>query len=159
MASVATGLVALQMSFAAHAAGVCTKAEAEKWVNDICKKISEKGSDIQSEWPQGLLFQNCGDNYVWVQDTTKEIKMVMHPIKQRLNGQSLTEHVDENKFHLFIEFDKAAKKSEKGAWVDYMWAKPGAEKATAKTSFVKACKMKNGESWIAGSGVWKEDLK
>lgn len=137
----------------------CSKAIAEAKVNDACTKISNAGADVQKEWPQGLLFSNCGDNYVWVQDTSKEIKMVMHPIKQRLNGTEIGKQLDENKFALFSEFDKAAKAKPAGAWVDYVWAKPGQEKATPKTSFVKMCKMKDGTTWIAGSGVWKEDLK
>ncbi len=140
-------------------AGECTKAAAETKVNEVCKAIEEKGEAVKDGWPQGLLFSNCGDNYVWVQDMSPEIKMVMHPIKQRLNGQEIGKQIDENKFPLFAEFDKAAKKEAKGAWVDYVWAKPGQEKGTPKTSFVKICKMKSGTSWIAGSGVWKEDLK
>jgi methyl-accepting chemotaxis protein len=137
----------------------CTKKAAEAKVDEICKDIVAKGQDAKKDWPAKLLFKNCGDNYVWVQDTTPEIKMVMHPIKRRLDGQSLTAHTDENKFPLFVEFDKAAKAKPDGSWVDYMWAKPGAEKATPKTSYVKLCKMKDNTSWIAGSGVWKEDIK
>lgn len=147
------------MSFGSMAAGVCTKKIAEDKVNAVCKAISEKGEAAKSDWPKDLLFENCGDNYIWVQDTSAEIKMVMHPIKQRLNGNVIGTQVDENKFPLFAEFDKAAKAKPAGAWVDYVWAKPGQEKATPKTSFVKICKMKDGTSWIAGSGVWKEDIK
>lgn len=141
------------------AAGACSKKIAEEKVNEVCKAISEKGEAVKSDWPKNLLFENCGDNYIWVQDTSAEIKMVMHPIKQRLNGNAIGAQVDENKFPLFSEFDKAAKAKADGAWVDYVWAKPGQEKATPKTSFVKLCKMKDGSSWIAGSGVWKEDVK
>ncbi len=143
----------------AMAAGPCSKKIVEEKVNDMCKQISAKGEAIKSEWPQSLLFSNCGDNYIWVQDTSEEIKMVMHPIKQRLIGQPIGKQLDENKFALFAEFDKAAKAKPAGAWVDYVWTKPGAEKATAKTSFVKMCKLPDGTSWIAGSGVWKEDIK
>ncbi len=141
------------------AAGACNKKIAEDKVNEVCKLISEKGDAVKADWPKALLFENCGDNYIWVQDTSAEIKMVMHPIKQRLNGNVIGAQVDENKFPLFAEFDKAAKAKADGAWVDYVWAKPGQEKATPKTSFVKLCKMKDGSSWIAGSGVWKEDVK
>lgn len=137
----------------------CSKKIVEEKVNEVCKQISLKGAAIKSEWPQSLLFKNCGDNYIWVQDTSADIKMIMHPIKVRLNDQPIGKQLDENKFPLFAEFDKAAKAKAAGAWVDYVWAKPGAEKATPKTSFVKLCKLPTGDSWIAGSGVWKEDLK
>jgi methyl-accepting chemotaxis protein len=66
---------------------------------------------------------------------------------------SLLKHADENGVKLFFEFDKMAKAKAEGGWVDYMWAKPGAEKATPKTSFVKKCG--GGLNWIAGSGIWK----
>lgn len=143
----------------AFAEGQCSKKIVEEKVNEICKEISAKGEAIKSEWPASLLFKNCGDNYIWIQDTSPEIKMVMHPIKQRLVGQEIGKQLDENKFPLFAEFDKAAKAKSAGAWVDYVWTKPGAEKATPKSSFVKMCKLPNGTNWIAGSGVWKEDVK
>ena len=144
---------------ATFAADVCSKAEAEKKVNEICKTIEEKGEAAKADWPAGLLFKDCGDNYVWVQDTAADMKMVMHPVKPKLIGQSLTTMADENKFQLFAAFDKEAKAKKDGAWVDYVWPKPGAEKATPKTSYVKLCKMKAGGAWIAGAGIWKEDLK
>jgi methyl-accepting chemotaxis protein len=137
----------------------CSKKITETKVNEVCSAIVAKGAAIKSEWPASLLFKNCGDNYVWVQDTSADIKMIMHPIKQRLNDTVIGKNVDEDKFTLFAAFDKEAKAKADGAWVDYVWAKPGAEKATPKTSFVKICKMASGESWIAGSGVWKADTK
>ena len=79
--------------------------------------------------------------------------MVLHPIKRRLNGKDLSANKDENGKVLFVEFDKMAKAKAEGGWVDYVWAKPGAEKATPKTSFVKKCA--GGLNWIAGSGIWK----
>lgn len=152
-------LVLLGLGTNVFAAGVCSKKVAEEKVNEVCKAISEKGEAVKADWPKSLLFENCGDNYIWVQDTSSDIKMVMHPVKQRLNGNVIGTQLDENKFPLFAEFDKAAKAKADGAWVDYVWAKPGQEKATPKTSYVKICKMKDGSAWIAGSGVWKEDVK
>lgn len=152
-------LSCLVFSSVVLAEGPCSKKIVEEKVNDMCKQISTKGEAIKSEWPQSLLFKNCGDNYIWVQDTSADIKMVFHPIKQRLIGQVIGKQLDENKFPLFAEFDKAAKAKPAGAWVDYVWSKPGQEKATPKTSYVKSCKMASGETWIAGSGVWKDDIK
>lgn len=143
------------------AAGVCSKAAAEEKVNAICKDIEEKGEDAKNDWPDKLRYENCGDNYVWVQDTSADIKMVMHPIKPKKNGATLKDEVDSDGFRLFFEFDKRAKADKKGtAWVPYKWPKQTSEgKSTPKISFVKICKMKNGTSWIAGSGIWNEDLK
>jgi signal transduction histidine kinase len=35
-------------------------------------------------------------------------------------------------------------------WVDYGWVKPGDEKESMKTSFVKKC-----GKFLVGSGIWK----
>ena len=46
-----------------------------------------------------------------------------------------------------------ANAKKEGGWVEYVWPKPGAEKATDKISFVKKCGGPKG--WIIGSGIWK----
>lgn len=128
----------------------CSKEQAKESVLKMCKSIEEKGEGAKSDIQK---YRYCGDNYVWVQNA-KDITMVIHPIKVALNGKDLKEHKDEKGKFLFIEFDKAAKANSEGGWVDYVWAKAGAEKATDKESFVKLCK-KGDLEWIAGSGVWK----
>jgi len=136
-------------------AGECTKAKAQKEVNRVCETIKAEGMAAKKT---SLTFENCGPNYIWVQDASKAtMNMVVHPIKRRLNGKALDKFADKNGVKLFVEFDKQAKANADGAWVDYSWSKSGAEKATAKTSFVKLCEGK-GVKWIAGSGIWKEDL-
>jgi methyl-accepting chemotaxis protein len=136
----------------------CSKKAAEEKIKAVCESISSKGKDAQKDWPEKLLYKNCGDNYVWIQDTNADVTMIMHPVLQRLNGQSLKDKKDDNGFVLFSEFDKAAKAKSGGAWVDYVWKKSTAEKSTPKTSFVKLCKGSDGTAWVAGSGIWKEDL-
>src|SRR6476661_4454565 len=96
--------ISLGLSFSAMSAEQpCSKKIVEDQVNALCTKLSEKGEALKSEWPAGLLFKNCGDNYMWVQDTSPEIKMVFHPIKARLIGQEIGKQTDENKFVLFSE--------------------------------------------------------
>ena len=137
------GLVCLNVS-----AADCTKDQAKESVEKMCSLIAKKGKGAMSEIAK---YRFCGSNYVWIQD--KDVNMVLHPIKRRLNGKSLKANKDENGKALFVEFDKTAKANADGGWVDYVWAKPGAEKATAKVSFVKVCGGDLG--WIAGSGIWK----
>ena len=137
-------------------AGVCSKDVTKQEVTRVCDLIVKKGVEAKKD---KLVFENCGKNYVWIQDaSTPTMNMVMHPIKRRLNGKPLDKHTDENGLKLFSEFDKKAKADKDGAWVSYLWAKPGKEKATQKISFVKLCKGDKVE-WIVGSGIWKEDLK
>jgi hypothetical protein len=118
-------------------ANECSKKITEDKVNEVCKQISTKGAAIKSEWPQALLFKNCGDNYIWVQDMSSEIKMVMHPVKQRLNDQAIGKQLDENKFALFAEFDKAAKAKSAGAWVDYVGQNQEQKKQHLKLHLLK----------------------
>ncbi len=133
-----------QLSFA----GDCSKEQAKASVEKMCKLIETKGKAAISEIKK---YRYCGTNYVWIQDS--DIKMVVHPIKGRLNGKSLKKIKDKKGLHLFVEFDKLAKANADGGWVDYYWTKPGDEAPTLKTSYIKMC---GGPlKWIAGSGVWK----
>ena len=126
----------------------CTKAQAKASVEKICGLIEAKGDGSK---PEIKSYRYCDTNYVWVQDS--DVKMVLHPIKGRLNGKSLVKNKDKKGKYLFIEFDKVAKATPDGGWVGYYWTKPGAEAPTPKISFVKLCG--GGKGWIAGSGVWK----
>lgn len=128
-------------------AGDCSKAQAKESVEKMCSLIASKGKGALGDIAK---YRYCGSNYVWIQD--KDVKMVLHPIKRRLNGKDLTKSKDENGKALFVEFEKTARGTS-GGWVDYVWAKPGAEKATPKVSYVKVCGGNLG--WIAGSGIWK----
>lgn len=143
-----TAVLLSLFALSAQADEACTKEQAKEAVEKVCKEIESKG-DSALEMIQGFRF--CGSNYVWVQDS--DLNMVIHPIKPKLNKTSLKENKDENGKALFVEFDKMAKAKKDGGWVDYVWPKPGAEKATDKISFVKKCG--GGKNWIAGSGVWK----
>jgi signal transduction histidine kinase len=133
--------------------GKCSKKEAEEKVKWACGLIEKKGKDAL---PEINTMRFCSDNYVWIQDSSSELKMVQHPTKPKLNGQSLLNHKDERNFPLFVEFNKVATSGAKHGWVSYVWAKPGAEKATDKTSYVELCK--GDLKWVAGSGVWNSDL-
>lgn len=126
----------------------CSKEQAKAAVEKACSQISSTGKAALKEIRK---FRYCGSNYVWIQN--QKVEMVMHPIKPRLNRKSLKANKDEDGKHLFVAFHDTANANKNGGWVDYLWAKPGAEKATAKTSFVKKCGGDLG--WIAGSGIWK----
>jgi signal transduction histidine kinase len=144
-----TSLVVILAASFAQAEEKCSKDQAKEAVLKMCKVIEEKGDGAKEDLQK---FRFCGDNYVWVQDS--DVKMVIHPIKPKLNDTDLKPNKDEEGKHLFVEFDKMAKAKKEGGWVDYVWPKPKAEKATPKTSFVKLCG--GDKKWIAGSGVWKD---
>lgn len=126
----------------------CSKDDAKAAVEKVCGEIEAKGDGAKAMVQE---FRFCDNNYVWVQDS--DVKMVLHPIKGRLNGTDLKGNKDEKGKFLFVEFDKTAKAEKAGGWVDYYWTKPGDEGPTPKVSFVKLCG--GDKKWIAGAGVWK----
>lgn len=126
----------------------CTKADAKKAVEFACTAIEAKGDGAKADIKK---YRYCGQNYVWVQ--SKELTMVLHPIKRKLTGKDLKGFKDKKGQAIFIAFDKKANAEKAGGWVDYVWPKPGEETATPKTSFVKKCG--GDKNWIAGSGIWK----
>ena len=126
----------------------CKKEQAKAIVEKACGLANSEANEAAAKSAVQKL-RYCGSNYVWLQD--EAVKMVMHPIKPRLNGKDLKDNKDEKGKKLFVEFDKMANANADGGWVEYYWAKPGAEKATPKVSFVKKCGK---YGWIAGSGIW-----
>ena len=80
-------------------AGECSKEKAKKEVERVCAEIAETGKKPKTK---SLIFENCGKNYIWIQDTDEKITMVSHPIKRRLNGKALNENKDENGLKLSL---------------------------------------------------------
>ena len=94
-----------------------------------------------------------GENgYFWINDTNAVI--VIHPIKPALNGKDLSAYKDEAGKQIFTEFAAVAKKDGEG-FVDYVWSKPGFEKAQPKVSYVKLFKPYN---WVVGTGEYVSDV-
>ncbi len=80
--------------------------------------------------------------------------MVMHPIKPELDGTDLTEDVDPDGEHLFVESVKTVEADGAG-FVEYQWPKPGSEAAQPKISYVAGYEP---WGWIVGSGVYVDDV-
>ena len=94
-----------------------------------------------------------GDSgYFWINDTNAVI--VVHPIKPALNGKDMASYKDEAGKQIFSEFAAVAKKDSEG-FVDYVWPKPGFEKAQPKVSYVKLFKPYN---WVVGTGEYVSDV-
>ena len=94
-----------------------------------------------------------GGNYFWVNDM--QARMVMHPIKPKLDGKDLSGFKDPVGTYLFREMVDVVKRDGAGV-VDYHWSKPGSEQPVAKVSFVKGFKP---WGWIVGSGIYVDDVK
>jgi methyl-accepting chemotaxis protein len=100
---------------------------------------------------KGMRYEQ--KDYFWINDT--QPRMVMHPIKPKLDGQMLSGFEDANGKRLFVEMARICQKSGAG-FVDYYWPKPGEPEAMPKISYVKLIPEWN---WIVGSGIYIDDVE
>ena len=90
--------------------------------------------------------------YFWINDLTP--KMIMHPIKPRLDGKDLSTLKDPNGKYLFNEMVKTVKENNSG-FVNYQWAKPDFEEPQDKISYVVLFKP---YGWIIGTGEYLSSI-
>ncbi len=103
---------------------------------------------------QYLRYGDENKDYFWITDTHPT--MIVHPFRNDLNGQDLTNFTDRQGKKLFVEFVEVVKKSDEG-YVDYMWQwKDDSLHIVPKLSYVKIFKP---WQWVIGTGVYIEDVK
>ncbi|MFZ0771565.1 MAG: methyl-accepting chemotaxis protein [Candidatus Sulfotelmatobacter sp.] len=93
-----------------------------------------------------------GSNYFFIHD--EHPTMIMHPMSPKLDGTDLSSLRDPSGKAVFVEFVKAAQNPD-GAYVYYLWPRPGAEKPVAKLSFVKRFAP---WGWVIGTGIYIDDV-
>lgn len=93
-----------------------------------------------------------GKEYFWINDMHPT--MVMHPFSPDLDGTDLTDYVDPNGKHLFVEFVNQVEANGAG-FVDYLWPKPGRDEPQPKISYVAGYAP---WGWVIGSGVYVDDV-
>ncbi|WP_236650939.1 methyl-accepting chemotaxis protein [Aquabacterium fontiphilum] len=91
--------------------------------------------------------------YFWVNDM--QLRMVHHPIKPKLNGQSVRDMQDPNGVYLFRDFVETVQRAGAG-FVAYQWPKPGHDEPVDKVSFVQGFAP---WGWVVGSGLYIDDLQ
>jgi methyl-accepting chemotaxis protein len=113
--------------------------------------MSQEQAQTQAKSAINKLRYETND-YFWINDLTP--KMIMHPIKPKLDGMVLSGLKDSNGKALFIEMVNVAKSNGEG-FVHYMWPKPGSSVDVGKVSFIKLFKP---WGWILGTGVYIDDV-
>ena len=93
-----------------------------------------------------------GDNYFWINDL--QIRMVMHPVQPRLDGQDLGNLRDPDGVAIFREFVETVRQHGEGA-VRYRWPRPGSADPVDKLSYVKGFTP---WGWVIGSGLYVDDV-
>ncbi len=95
-----------------------------------------------------------GKEYFWVNDL--DTRMVHHPIKPQLDGQSMVDNKDPKGVYLFREFVQTARSPAGEGFVRYQWPKPGHQAPQDKVSFVK---LFSPWGWVLGSGLYIDDIQ
>jgi methyl-accepting chemotaxis protein len=94
-----------------------------------------------------------GADYFWINDL--DTKILMHPVKPELVGNTQRENKDPNGKKIFVAFVDVCKEKGEGL-VDYVYTKPGSTQSVPKISYVKLMKE---WGWIVGSGIYVDDVK
>ncbi|WP_323117990.1 methyl-accepting chemotaxis protein [Burkholderia alba] len=96
------------------------------------------------------------DGYISINDSKPVI--VMHPIKTELNGKDVSGFADPTGKHLFVEIVKAGNQSNAGGvgYVEYLWPKPGTDRAMEKTSVVQRFAPWD---WYLVTGMYMDDVQ
>jgi methyl-accepting chemotaxis protein len=115
--------------------GKLTQEEAQKRAIDAIKSLIYNGNE-----------------YFWLNDMRPV--MIMHPVKDELDGKDLSEIKDPNGKKLFVEFVQMVKDHQEG-YVEYLWPKPNFDKPVPKISYVKGFEP---WGWIIGSGLYIDDV-
>jgi PAS domain S-box-containing protein len=103
---------------------------------------------------QNIRYGDDGKDYFWISDM--QTRMVMHPYRPDLDGQSLLDYSDPAGKKLFVEFTKVVRDKGDG-YVDYLWQwKDDEKRVVPKLSYVKGFAPWD---WIVGTGIYLEDVR
>jgi signal transduction histidine kinase len=93
-------------------------------------------------------------DYFWIHSL--DARMVVHPYREDLNEQDVSDFADPTGKKLFAEMVEVVKKAGHG-YVDYMWQwKDDPERVVPKTSYVQLFEP---WGWVVGTGVYLEDVR
>lgn len=92
------------------------------------------------------------NGYFWINDL--EHKLIMHPIKEQLNGKDMTNAQDASGKYHWREMVKTVKQQSEG-FVEYTYQGPQFDAPKDKASYVKGFKP---WGWVIGSGIYLSDI-
>jgi len=95
-----------------------------------------------------IRYGDQNEDYYWINDLNARI--VLHPIKPRLNGKDMTNFKDPKGKYIFQEFVNLCKRKQKG-FICYYWPYPGHDEPVPKMSYVSLYKP---WGWVIGTGIY-----
>ncbi len=124
-------------------------------VAEACALLEKEGAAAYPKFQgKGSEFLYAG-TYMWIHSLDSG-KMLMHPMKHKLNGKDIIALKDKKGKRFFSTMNKAVKAGGE-AWVEYYWPKPGTNEIVRKISYVRGCKTPDGQNVVVGSGLYKYD--
>lgn len=103
-------------------------------------------------------FRYSNDNYVWVhtfnRNDTNDVKMLVHPKSQKLNGNSISHISDTNGVKIFTQMNQRLLGNTQNT-LNYFWKNADENEAREKISYIILIPQLN---WVIGSGVYMDDI-
>jgi hypothetical protein len=124
-------------------------------VEEACALLAKEGPAAFPRFKgrnSPFLFQG---SYLWVH-TLDESRMLMHPIKYRMEGETFAHLKDERGKPFFQVMNQLVRQQGQG-WVAYHWPVPGSKTVARKVSFVKRCTRADGVEVVIGAGLHNGD--
>ncbi|MGB0126713.1 MAG: cache domain-containing protein [Rhodocyclaceae bacterium] len=155
-AAVAGGVLAICFAGAAVAADSATPEEVMVKVREAASFLHQKGASGFAEFNNSASRWVWKDSYVFVYDCRMD-RVVAHPFRPDLVGQSIAEIKDNSGKFIFRELCKAGN-GPKGGWVDYMWTKPGAGNLSRKVSYARSVDVAFSSGIQVSAGVYDDKV-
>ena len=124
-------------------------------VDEACALLTKEGPASFPKFKgkgSAFLFEGT---YIWIH-SLKETKMLMHPIKFKMEGNELIGLKDEKGKRFFVAMNSVVNEKGQG-WVEYYWPVPGSTEIVRKISYVKKCTMADGVDVVIGAGIYNGD--
>jgi len=118
-------------------------------VNEAADMIEVEGVsafDVLRDPKSEFIFNS---NYVFVLD--EEGTLLVHP---EIEGTNLYDAQDVNGKYFIREILEVGREDGSG-WVDYWWSKPGEDKTSSKSSYIRQIEI-DGDIFVVGVGVYLE---
>jgi PAS domain S-box-containing protein len=103
---------------------------------------------------RGLRYGDAAKDYLWIMD--RDLRMVLHPYRSDLEGQSLADFRDPAGKPVFVESLAIVDASGEG-YVEYLWQwQDDPARIEPKLSFIREFKP---WGWIVGTGLYLDDVR
>lgn len=118
------------------------------------KLTSEEAQTAARARIAAMRYGPEGKDYFWITDMTP--RMIMHPYREDLVGQDLSDFEDPGGVKLFVEFADLVRRDAEG-YLEYIWQwKDDPQRLAPKESYVRGF---GPWGWIIGTGLYIEDVE